>query len=325
MSYLYDKAEFSANLYSHINSYITSDDNEVDGMKLMQILSGMLVETLLLFDEPTDGLSATYRLLVKELGTEPAQGVVGVRALPPAYMMDFESEYGRAVARRMFEEWLDCSYEFHELLIFFIQHSIIRMEDEQQSRAELLRLFIECSNRVMAYEISAQELCDIVIENKIGVTGWSLAESVSGLSAMAGNYLALSQQAGEGRSVPTMPERLDQLSYVMTQEAIRLGIPAGTDWRFGLAANDCPTSAPHDLIEQLEPDCNEFFDVIQLYSNVDRAVACAKAAGRILAVAAGGEEPEIEPVIAKPLAMAAITETYKTICRGNAAFPAFMN
>ncbi|MBU0859765.1 MAG: hypothetical protein KJ667_07490, partial [Alphaproteobacteria bacterium] len=132
-------------------------------------------------------------------------------------------------------------------------------------------------------------------------------------------------QTTEGASVPTMPERLDQLSYVMTQEAVRLGIPAGTDWRFGLAANDCPTSAPYDLLDSLEPDCDEFLAIIGLDDKVDRAVACAKAAGRMLAVAAGGEAPEIEPVIAKPLAMAAITETYKTVCRGDNAVSAFMH
>ena len=46
----------------------------------------------------------------------------------------------------------------------------------------------------------------------------------------------------------------------------------------------------------------------------DQAVACAKAAGRMLAVTSGGEMPEIEPAIAKPLAMAAITDTYKSVC-----------
>ena len=33
-----------------------------------------------------------------------------------------------------------------------------------------------------------------------------------------------------------------------------------------------------------------------------------------VAVVAGGELPEIEPVIAKPLAMAAMTESYKYVC-----------
>ena len=44
----------------------------------------------------------------------------------------------------------------------------------------------------------------------------------------------------------------------------------------------------------------------------DYAVACAKAAGRMIAVVSGGEEPEIAPVISKPLALAAMMEMYKS-------------
>ena len=34
----------------------------------------------------------------------------------------------------------------------------------------------------------------------------------------------------------------------------------------------------------------------------------------MLAVACGGEKPDLEPAIAKPLSMAALTETYKSAC-----------
>ena len=325
MSYLYDKAGFAANMYAQLLSHAALGGEETDGMRLLQMLAGILTEALLLFDEPDEGLAATYDRLAALLACEPAEGEIAARALPPAYIIDFETEQGRAIARRMFEDWLDCAYEFHDLMIFMIHNVITRMEEDGQPRAEVLRLFIECANRAMAYEIAAQELCDIVIDRKIGQEGWSLPECVAGLSAMAGRCLALSQNAAAGYSVPTLPERLDQVAYVMTQEAVRLGIPAGTDWRFGLAANDCPASAPYDLIFSLEPDCNEFFRIINLGGKVDQAVACAKAAGRMLAVAAGGDAPEIEPVIAKPLAMAAITETYLTVCRGDTAAGVYMN
>ncbi|MCM2344883.1 MAG: hypothetical protein NDJ24_10025, partial [Alphaproteobacteria bacterium] len=54
------------------------------------------------------------------------------------------------------------------------------------------------------------------------------------------------------------------------------------------------------------------FRIIGMMDLMDQAVACAKAAGRMLAVAAGGDAPELEPVIAKPLAMAAMTETFRS-------------
>ncbi len=314
MSFLVDKADFTAQIYSHLMSHAALAEEEIDGMKLIQLLAGIMTETLLLFEQPDEGLDATYGRLARLLDCEPAEGPLGARALPPPYIIDYETEQGRAVAKTLFEDWLDCAYEFHELIVFIIHNVILRLEEAGQHRSEVLRIFIECTNRCMVYELAAQELCDIVIERKIGAESWSLTESVSGLSAISGRCLALSQNACEIFAVPALPDKLDQVAYVMTQEAVRLGIPAGSDWRFGLAANDCLVSAPYDLINSLDPCCRELFEVIGLHSLMDRAVACAKAAGRMLAVAAGGESPEIEPVIAKPLAMAAMTDTYKSVC-----------
>lgn len=319
MSILIDKAGFTAHIYKCLMNHAALAEEETDGMKLLQLLSGVMVETLLLFDDPDEGLSATYGRLADMLECEPMAGKIARRALPPSFMLDMNTEMGRALARRLFEDWLNCAFEFHEMILFVVHNVICRMAEDGAGKAELFRLFIEISNRCMAYEIAAQELCDIVIDEKIGRHGWSLGDSVAGLSAVAGRNLALSIDTDHRFHNPHLPEMLDQVSYVMTQEAVRLGIPAGTDWRLGLAANDYPPKAPHELIAALHPVCTEFFRVICLNDLVDQAVACAKAAGRMLAVAAGGEEPEIEPVIAKPLAMAAMTETYRTICLLSAA------
>lgn len=312
MSILIDKTGFAAHIHKCLMNQASLAGEETDGMRLIQLLSGVTVETLLLFDEPDEGLAATYDMLASMLGSEPSSGLLGAHALPPAYVIEAETEMGRTLARRLFEDWLNCAYDFHQLLITVVQGVLLQLEAGGQPRAETFRLFIECTNRCMAYEIAAQELCDIVIEEKIGAEGWTLADSVSGLSAVAGRCLAIGQSSMGLFNPVTWNDRLDQVSYVMTQEAVRLGIPAGSDWRFGLAANDCPANAPYDLIVSLEPSARGFFRIIGMMDLLDQAVACAKAAGRMLAVAAGGDAPELEPVIAKPLAMAAMTETFRS-------------
>jgi hypothetical protein len=319
LSILVDKAAFTAHMHREILSHATLAGEDIDGMRLLQLLAGIVTETLLIFDDPDEGLVATIDALAFHLGCEPASGSMSKNSLPPAYVIDAETENGRALARKLFEEWLDCAYEFHDLIVFMIHHVIMRMEQEGLPRAETFRLFTECMTRCLAYEIAAQELCDIVIEDKIGKEGWTLSESISGLSAVAGRLLGLSRNACEIFQAPNLPDNLDQVAYVMTQEATRLGIPAGSDWRFGIPANDYPVSAPFDLIFGLWTGCREFLTAINLHDEIDQAVACAKAAGRMLAVAAGGEKPDIEPVVAKPLAMAALTDTYKTVCREEAA------
>ncbi len=318
MSILVDKADFAAHIHRHLMSHAMLAEHDIDGMKLLQLLAGIMTETCLLFDEPDQVLMASYDRLACMLGTEPHFGALAAGVLPPPYVIDYETEQGRTVAKCLFEDWLDCAYEFHELVLFVTQNVFLRLERAGQPRGEVFRVFIECTNRCLAYEIAAQELCDIVIDQKIGDESWSLGECVSGLSACAGRSLALSHNACELFAAPSLPDKLDQVAYVMTQEAVRLGIPAGTDWRFGLAANDCHVNAPYELINSLSPICRRFFVAIKLEDHCDQAVACAKAAGRMLAVAAGGEVPEIEPVIAKPLAMAAMTDTYKSVCTNEA-------
>jgi len=192
----------------------------------------------------------------------------------------------------------------------------VAWEDDGQSREETFRLLIETTMCGMAFEISAQELCDIVIDKKVAQEGWTLGDCIASLSALAGRRLAISLNSDSSSvfSNSSPLDNLDGIVYVMTKEAVRLGVPAGSDWRFGLAANDAPVNAPIELIQAMEPYCSGFFEAIGLYGPYEQAVACAKAAGRMLAVASGGHTPEIEPAIAKPLAMAAITESYKSIC-----------
>ncbi|NCC21984.1 MAG: hypothetical protein EOM26_05925 [Alphaproteobacteria bacterium] len=317
MSYPSVRSEITSQIQLNLVAMCSDEERGIDTMKATMMLAGILVETLFLFDEPDTALAGSFDRLARLFGTEPQGGEMAPDALPPAHVMDFEFECGRALARTFFEDWLECTYDFHDLLLFVIQQNLAHWAQAGQPVAESFRLFVECARRAMAYEISAQELCDLVIERKIGLDGWTLGDSISGLSALAGRRLALS--LGSGRLLPPfstrdLPDYLDQIAYVMTQEATRLGVPAGSDWRFGLAANDAPVKPPVDLIYGLEPYCRNFFRTIRLTSVDDQAVGCAKAAGRMLALAAGGELPEIEPVIAKPLAMAAMTETYKSVC-----------
>ena len=50
---------------------------------------------------------------------------------------------------------------------------------------------------------------------------------------------------------------------------------------------------------------------LEIDNNQHVSAMVAKACGRMLAVAAGGDFPEVEPAIAKPLAMMALMESYR--------------
>lgn len=313
---LTNKPEMAARLYIGLIELATDPVRGTNSMQVIQHMAGVLVETYLIFDQPDEAMEASLDRLARMLGSEPFGGELSENALPPANIIDQETERGRLAARGFFEEWLDCAHEFHDMILVIVHNILVSWEMDGQNRAESFRLLIECTRACMSYEVAAQELCDVVIEQKITRERWSLGDCISALSAVAGRRLALTLNANSCMVFrgAELPEHLDQVAHVMTQEAVRLGVPAGPDWRFGLAANDVPVTAPMDLINGIEPYCRSFFRAIQMDNHYQQAVSCAKAAGRMVAVAAGGELPELEPAIAKPLAMAAMTETYKSVC-----------
>lgn len=312
-----NKADVAERIHAAIQALSEEPEQGTDGTKALMLLSGMLVETVFLFDNAEEGLDCSFDQLAQLLGCEPTEGAFARDTLPPATVIDFDTETGRGMAREFFEEWLDCAYEFHDMLVFLIHQYFMHWEAMGQDRADSFRLLVEATHRAMTYELAAQELCDVLIEEKIGREGWRLGEAIAALSGISGRWVAFSQGGRDeccwfyGSDLPDM---LDQTTYVMTQEAVRLGLPIGPDWRFGLPANDVPSNPPNLLIKQIEPMCTTFFEALNIHDCHDRAVGCAKAAGRMIAVAAGGSRPEIEPNIAKPLAMQAITQSYKSIC-----------
>lgn len=311
------KADVAIRIHTSIQALAEEPEMGTDAMKVLMLYAGMLVECAFLFDNCEEALDGAFARLSDLLECEPSSGDLAVRALPPSTIIDFDTEQGRALAREFFEEWLDCSYEFQDMVLTLIQQSFARWEMFGMPRAESFRILVEATYRSMAFELAAQELCDAVIEQKIGISQWKLSDSVAALAGTSGYKLA---QSHDGRNQccwfrgSDLPDLLDQTAYVMTQEAVRHGLCSSTDWRFGLPANDTPANPPTALIRDMEPVAFGFFNAIGMFDLEDQAVACAKAAGRMLAIAAGGKKPELEPAIAKPLAMAAITESYKSVC-----------
>lgn len=291
--------------FDQLRQDATEDDHGTDFTILVPRLAGVLVETAFLFEDADHSLYALLDDLSRAVKANPTGGVLPTGTLPAAHIIDRESEQGRAKTRTFFEEWSGGADDAHQMFVALFGHLILRWESFGVDRRLSLRLLSEAAQRCMGYEISAQELCDVVLENKLLTAQWDVTECIAALSAIAGRRLASLYMNEQGH--------LDQLVYVMTAEAVRLGVPAGSDWRFGLPANDVPVSAPIDLVMAIEPYVRSFFATICMFDRYEQAVSCAKAAGRMVAVAAGGDTPELEAVIAKPLALSAMSDTYKYV------------
>ncbi|HPQ50319.1 MAG TPA: hypothetical protein PLE43_08070 [Alphaproteobacteria bacterium] len=315
-----EKAEVAHLLQMSLSKMAYDPERGTDIRLMLQVMGGVLTETAFFFEEPDETLAAIFTKISAVLGCDAYEGELPVWLDLDPVQIDTYTERGRELARMAIHDWADCEFGFVEMLVMVCHHVMASWEEEGIPRTETFRLLIEYATRCMCFEVAAQELCDVLIEKKMGRDGWTLGDCLGGLSGAAGWRLAklnLLKKKLPKESVPT-PEtsELDYLVTVMTAEATRMGVPAGSDWKFGLAANDAPVNPPVELLDGVEPYAQLFFSAVPMSDVRDQAVACAKAAGRMLAVVATGDEPEIAHVIAKPLAMMAITETYHAFWLG---------
>lgn len=305
-------------LYASILNAAKHPELGVEGIKLLGLLSGAWVEFSLLMDMPDRALEHNLEYVVKLARQEPCDDLDEQLHLPSPVLLDSYTEQGRQIFREHIEHWPATLADQK----IFLAHATINFVNiftqYGYTSPETLSIICRLSFKSLAFEIAAQELCDIAIEQKIGLEGWTLGDCISGLSASAGQRAGLvgsdvTHSLQLDSFISRNDDDLDKVASVMTQEAIRLGVPAGSDWRFGLAANDSSVDAPVELLYGSEEFCLPFFSLIQMNDLTEQAVACAKAAGRMLAVAAGGEMPDMPPIIAKPLALSAMTESFKSV------------
>src|SRR5687767_11665914 len=144
---LTNKPDMGARLYKGLLELASDPVRGTDAMKLIQRIAGVLVETCLVFDHPDEALQASFSKLSKLLKCQPLETALASNILPPAHVIDFETERGRQAAREFFVDWLDCSFEFHTLFLEIIHNVFVSWEDDGQPRAESLRLLIECGQR----------------------------------------------------------------------------------------------------------------------------------------------------------------------------------
>lgn len=308
------KAALAATLQAQVFG-IVAQDHGFSVHDMAQVLAGILVESVFLFDEPDEVLNGAHTKLERLLNADTyAAEMPEWCQLDPA-TLDWRVEQGRLIARNIIDEWPDCPFTYMDFMLFSLHNFMVQWaENHGVPRGEALRLLREASLRGLAFEVTAQELCLEVIDRQMTEKGWSIGDCLCGLSGYAGQMLA---QLRPG-DMADGDDPVDTLMHVMAQEAVRLGVPAGSEWRMGLAANDCPADPPADLIHGVMPIVQGFFANIRMQEPAYRAVSCAKSAGRMLAVVASGEMPDMPHVIAKPLAVMAMVEAYRAL---NATFP----
>jgi hypothetical protein len=313
-------------LHSRLVTLCTDErhDNKIDTQKMMLILSGCLTECLLEYDDPFEERDRFLR----SASTNVEEGVsVGAQTQSPPHIgaMDLDRyiELGRALARF----YLDDDEESPLILrLSLLDIMDIIIKQNALNAQALIVCFKDFAWAALHFEIVTHLFCDRVIDSKIAEEEWTISDAIMAMSGLAGRYYAFAAlkeeddtayQAANGvagvapQSFIENMRHVDHVLHVMMNEAMRMGVPEATGTFYGMAANDVEYPTCTHLIYGLEP----VFGLLASAHNMDcyalRCVVVAKAAGRMIAVAASGMSPEVEHIVARPLALASFIGNYQ--------------
>lgn len=276
----------------------------VNLLRLVNLWGGALAECLLDYDAPE---TAAEDCLV-ELSIKIDADMWMAPSLRSASACEQDIELGRTLSRLYLGDGLEWSLNARHALIE-VGRGIRGLCGSDEAGDALMA---ESLRTAVCYELGAHSICDRAIDVKIAGQRWTIADCILGLSALAGSHQArLMMDAGISNHA-SLEKALDDLMRVMMEEAVRHGVPEDVGLLHGIPANDTQTPIHADLIRSMEPLALTVLEELHMLDRTNQAVALAKAAGRMVAVAAAGESPDIEHVVARPLALCAMMGAFRT-------------
>ena len=286
---------------------ITSETGRgFDTMRMIMIYAGILTETLLEYEEPETVMEQSFFRIADLLKVEPAEGNLGPEALPPFWIIDRDTEMGRMLARGSAEKLNKGLDDVHEIAIALAINDFPLWEQGDLPKEESFRLMIECVIATLTLEMAAQSFCDAIIDEFIADDGWEVTTAISALAALAGVYL---REQGQ----PVGKDDMNGVLSTMSSEAARHGVRGAQDWSSLGGANDFSPSSLTEYTDEIRETIGEFFETVGLESHVSRAVAVAKAVGRMVAVVSAEDIGHIQPTVAKSLAKTGFLQGLKMI------------
>ena len=283
---------------TRLDTLIKDADPQKRMMRSACIYAGMITETLMEYEEPDVVMEQAFHRIADLLRTNPAgEDDAPYAGLPPAYVVDHDTELGRHLARAVAKKLPKGMDDIHEIAIALIIDDFPSWEKHGMPRADSLKILIETVIASLTFEMAAQDFCDLLIEEFIADNRHTTAEAVVALSALAGYVFA---QAKAYKALPADAEK--EFTNVMIRESVRHGTPGPKDWNMLAAANDAQAERIPEYVKKLEPNIDEFFALIGMEDKLGQAVAIAKAAGRMVAVITVEDVGQMHTSIAKSLA-----------------------
>lgn len=271
-------------------------------LRLINVWGGALAECLLDYDAPENAAEDCLKEINLAISTD-----MWMPSMRSASACEQDIELGRTLARLYLGDGLEWSLNARHAFTE-VGRGIRNLAGADEACDTLMA---ESLRTAVRYELGAHSICDRAIDVKIAGQRWTIADCIMGLSALAGSHQArLMGDAGINNHA-SLEKALDDLMRVMMEEAVRHGVPSDVGLLHGLPANDSNPPIHGDLIRSMEPLALTVLEELHVLDRTNQAIALAKAAGRMVAVAAAGESPDIEHVVARPLALCAMMGAFK--------------
>lgn len=270
------------------------DDETLDIRVFLLLLSGMMTETLIEYEEPDAVMEQSFHRISQLLNVTPVPDNLAKEELSSPSAVEMYAEAGREIARESAERLEGGLGDVHEIVIAIAYNELpLFAEDNQMSVPESLRIMIESVIQALVFEMATQEFADVLIEEFID-DGWPITDVLLTLGATCGYYYSLNHS-------PEDINILDEMVSVMSREAIRNGMTGSQLWRGLDGANDDASNAVSRDVTEFKDVFDEFFEMVGFTDNEARAVAVAKTGGRMAALVSGPGMSIIQPSLAKVL------------------------
>lgn len=270
------------------------EDESIDSRVFLLLLSGMMTETLIEYEEPDAVMEQSFHRISQLLHVTPVPDNLAKEKLSSPSEVEMYAEAGREIARESAERLEGGLQDVHEIVIAIAYNELPKFEEEGGITVpESLRVMIESVIQALVFEMATQEFAELLIEEFID-DGWPITEVLLTLGATCGYYYSQTHKSSESNV-------LDEMVTVMSREAIRNGMSGSQLWRGLDGANDDNSVGVARDVTEFKEVFDEFFAMVGFTESEAQAVAVAKTGGRMAALVSGAGMNIIQPSLAKVL------------------------
>ena len=276
----------------------TGPGGSLDPAVFLMLLSGIMTETLIEYEEPDAVMEQSFHRISQLLHVTPVPDNLAKIPLPSPVEIDSYTECGRDIARESAERLEGGLEDVHEIIIAIAFNELPVLQEEHDFPIpEGLRMMIEAVMTSLIFEMGTQEFADLMIEEFIG-EDWSISDVLLTLGATCGAYYA------DKKTESTA----DEMVVVMSAEAMRHGMGGSQLWRGLNSANDDGSTGVVRDIDEFREVFEEFFEIVGLSDPIARAVTVARTGGRMAALVSSEEMGIVQPALAKMLLKSGLTQ-----------------